>query len=156
MLRIRRGSWPVIAALAVMTGLLAVPSAGAAQQSGTKAAPSSSPAGATMIFTGIRGRVVALDRDSGKEIWSVHLSGGDFVNVVYLEGSLYAATKGEVYCLEAATGKIRWHNALKGYGRGLMTIAASGIPENQGAAVSANKRRKEQEAAAAAAVQPIN
>ena len=29
-----------------------------------------------------------------------------------------AATKGEIFCLESATGRILWNNELKGLGRG--------------------------------------
>lgn len=157
MLRMPCRSCLVLIAAVFFAALLAVPVAAASQEIGTLVASPASTAGATMIFAGIRGRVVAFDRNNGKEVWSTHLSGGDFVNVVFLGESLYASTRGEIFCLEAATGKVRWHNALKGYGRGLMTIAASGIAENQGAVVSATKRRKEQQqhAASAVAIQPI-
>ena len=43
---------------------------------------------------------------------------------------------------------IRWKNPLKGYGLGLMTIAAPGAQDNQVTVVQ--KRRRDQEQAAAA------
>jgi outer membrane protein assembly factor BamB len=100
------------------------------------------------IFVGIKGTVVALDRSSGTEIWRTSLKGSDFVNVVLSEGDLLAATKGEMFCLDAATGQMRWHNRLSGLGLGLITMAPSCA---QGpVAAYAEKRRRHQQAAAAA------
>ena len=77
-----------------------------------------------MIHIGIHGHVLALDRTTGVEIWRTKLK-GDVVNLALEEGDLYATTSGEIYCLDPATGQIRWHNLLKGLGRGLVTIATS-------------------------------
>ncbi len=101
-----------------------------------------------LIFLGIKGCVVALDRATGTEIWNTPLKGTDFVNVVLSEAGLYAATRGEIYSLDQATGHIRWRNPLKGLGWGLVTIAAEGGRGNQASAIM--KRRRDQEAAAAA------
>ena len=60
---------------------------------------------------------------------------------------LYATANGELFCLDPATGDIRWQNPLKGLGRGYITIAASG---NQQAIVMRDKRRRDDEAAPAA------
>ena len=38
---------------------------------------------------------------------------------------LIASTNGYIYCLDPATGDIRWHNPLKGYGMGAPTALAS-------------------------------
>ncbi len=77
------------------------------------------------LFIGIRGTVLAIDRTTGKEVWTSPLKGADFVNVVLDKGQLFAATKGELYCLDPATGHIRWKNELKGMGWGLIAIAPS-------------------------------
>ncbi|HYK90244.1 MAG TPA: hypothetical protein VE398_15825, partial [Acidobacteriota bacterium] len=69
-------------------------------------------------------------------------------NVALSESELYAATKGELFCLDPATGHVRWHNPLKGLGRGLIAIAAAGVETNQ---MSLLERRKREEQAAAAA-----
>jgi outer membrane protein assembly factor BamB len=106
-------------------------------------------AAANLIFVGIKGSVVAIDRATGTEVWSTQLKGTDFVNVVICNDDLYAATRGEIFCLDQGTGSIRWRNALKGYGLGLMTIAAPGAQDNQTTIIQ--KRRREQEEAAAAA-----
>jgi len=78
-----------------------------------------------VIFIGIKGTVVALDRLTGEAVWVTGLKGSDFVNLVIDGDHLYATNKGEVFCLDPATGGIRWHNPLKGMKRGLVTIATS-------------------------------
>jgi len=107
-------------------------------------------AGSDLVFLGIKGNVVALDRATGEEVWRVTLKGDDFVNVVLSEGELYATARGEIYALDQSTGHIRWKNPLKGLGWGMVTIAASAGSGNQAPAVM-TKRRREQAAAAAAA-----
>ncbi len=104
-----------------------------------------------LVFIGIRGRVVALDRASGAQVWVTPLKGHEFVNVALADGDLYAAAKGELFCLDLATGHVRWHNPLKGLGWGLMTIAAPGTQGNQMAMFEKQKRDRQAAAAAAAA-----
>lgn len=99
-----------------------------------------------LIFIGIAGTVVALDRSTGSELWRSKL-GGDFVNLFLQDGDLYAATKGEFFCLDPFSGDIRWQNPLKGLGRGLITIAASSC---QQAVVMREKVQRDAAAAAAA------
>jgi outer membrane protein assembly factor BamB len=101
----------------------------------------------TLIFIGIAGNVVALDRATGQEIWRTALKGGDFVNVILTDGALYATAKGELFCLDPAAGNIRWQNPLKGLGRGLVTIAAS---KEQQLVVMREQQQRDEAAAAAA------
>ena len=98
-----------------------------------------------LIFVGIKGSVLAIDRASGAILWQSHLKGGDFVNVVLQDGDLYAATKGRLYRLDSSTGTVLWKNDLPGYGLGIISIA--GAPP---AAAAADTKRRE--AAGAAAV----
>ncbi len=100
------------------------------------------------LFIGINGKVLAIDRATGREIWRTPLKGGDFVNVIFDDGVLYAATHGELFCLDPATGQVRWHNELKGLGWGLITIAPA---ESQQSVVLRKKKQDEEAAAAAAA-----
>ena len=81
---------------------------------------------AKYVFVGIRGTVIALDRNTGEVIWETHLNGDGFVNLVLVENSLLATTHGEVFCVEGFTGRVRWGNSLKGYGTGIATIATAG------------------------------
>ena len=52
------------------------------------------------IHIGIKGCVLALDRATGQTVWSTRLKGSDFVNLVLEDGALYAANKGEMFCLD--------------------------------------------------------
>ena len=94
-----------------------------------------------VIFVGIKGNVIALDRTTGEAVWMTELKGADFVNVVMDDDNLYATTKGEIFCLDPNTGGLRWHNRLNGMGWGLATIATA----SSGQAVAiAEKRRRDQ------------
>ncbi len=101
----------------------------------------------SVLFIGINGTVLAVDRASGQEIWRTKLKGGDFVNVVLESGDLFAAAHGELYCLDIATGRVRWHNPLKGLGWGPVSIA--GANEQQAALLAAEKQQAEDAAAGA-------
>jgi outer membrane protein assembly factor BamB len=103
-----------------------------------------------LVFIGIKGSVVALNRSTGNQVWATHLKGSAFVNVVLDNGRLYATTYGEVFCIDPLTGEGLWQNPLKGLGLGLATIAAEGITQGASAPVMAEQRREEEEAAAAA------
>ena len=98
-----------------------------------------------MIFIGIHGCAVALDRATGQEVWRTELKGSDFVTVALTGRDLLAATKGRLYCLETATGTLRWQNELSGLGWGLVSIAGTDV-----AAVAELGRRRAAAAAAAA------
>jgi outer membrane protein assembly factor BamB len=100
----------------------------------------------SLVYIGISGSVLALDRATGEEVWRASLKGGDFVNVVLLDGSLFATAKGELFCLDPATGRVRWQNQLKGLGRGLVTIAVS---DGQQPVIMREKQQRDEQAAAA-------
>jgi outer membrane protein assembly factor BamB len=98
------------------------------------------------LFIGIRGCVLAIDRTTGKEVWTTSLKGADFVNVVLDSGQLFAASKGRLYRLDPATGNILWENGLTGMGWGLVSIAQAG----NGNLMAMEETRRQDEAAAAA------
>jgi outer membrane protein assembly factor BamB len=103
-----------------------------------------------LIFIGIRGSVVALNRATGEQVWATHLKGSDFVNVVLQNEAVLASCYGEIFCLDPLTGDALWHNRLKGFGTGLATIATENNPGAGNAPVLAEKRRRDEEAAASA------
>jgi len=102
-----------------------------------------------IIYLGVKGSVVAIDSATGQSIWSTSLKGAEFVNVVLDGNNLFATTRGEIFCLDPQGGGVRWHNPLKGYGLGLITIAGEGISQN--ATLAAEKILRDQQQAAAAA-----
>ena len=107
---------------------------------------------AQLIFIGIKGSVLALDRTTGQHVWTTSLKGSDFVNVVLQDGAVLASCRGEIFCLDPLSGVEIWRNPLKGFGRGLATIATQQNPADGNKGVLAEKRRRDEEAATAAAV----
>ena len=105
-------------------------------------------ASSKFIYLGIKGSVVAMNSANGQQLWATSLKGSEFVNVVLDGNNLYAATRGEIFCLDPNTGIIRWHNPLKGYGWGLVSIAGEGISQNLSALAAEKQRREQQQAAA--------
>jgi hypothetical protein len=101
-----------------------------------------------LLFIGIKGHVLALDRATGDIRWYTPLKGSDFVNVILDGDQVLAATKGEMFCLDATSGALKWQNYLKGFGTGFITIATVNAP-GQGI-VPQQKKARDDEAAAAA------
>ncbi len=68
---------------------------------------------------------------------------------VVLDGDkILAATKGEIFCLDAATGRVLWHNELRGLGFGLLTLATANSPS--GAIVNLAEKKRQEDATAGA------
>jgi outer membrane protein assembly factor BamB len=105
-----------------------------------------------LVFVGIKGSIVALDRSSGQQVWAAHLKGSDFVNVVVQNGVILASCHGEVYCLDPLTGNGLWHNPLKGFGLGLVTIATEGNVEGGNVPLMAERLGRDETAVVAASV----
>jgi len=103
-----------------------------------------------LVFIGIKGSVVALNCATGEQIWATHLKGSDFVNLVLEDRAVLASCCGEIFCLDPFTGNARWHNPLKGFGRGLATIATTQNPGTGATPVLVEKRRRDEEAASSA------
>ncbi len=106
---------------------------------------------ARLIYLGIKGAVIALNSATGGEVWAKKLTGSDFVNVALSGSDLLAATHGELFCLDPQTGIIRWHNPLKGYGWGLISIAAADLQVRPNLAMAEKRRRDEAAAASSSA-----
>jgi outer membrane protein assembly factor BamB len=104
----------------------------------------------TLVFVGIKSSVVALDDRTGTEVWRAKLSGSDYVTVMWDGESLIAANNGEVFRLDPASGATLWRNEMKGFRRGLVTLASSRYPTRGGDAARANKQREADAAAEAA------
>jgi outer membrane protein assembly factor BamB len=91
-----------------------------------------------LIYVGIKGTALALDRATGEEVWRTELKGSDFVNLVLDGGDLLASARGEIFCLDPTSGEIRWNNPLRGLGWGLAAFAGSST-----AAMAEEERRRE-------------
>jgi len=68
--------------------------------------------GGNRVYVGMSGVVLALDKNTGKEVWRTEIATGAFLNVVLLgEEVLVGGAKGLI-CLDARTGEERWRNEL--------------------------------------------
>jgi len=93
-----------------------------------------------------------MDQESGAQLWATDLKGAGFVTLLMDGNHVFAATHGEIYCLNAADGRILWHDPLKGYGFGLVSIATKNGSSNSAALAGEKKRQDDDSAAAGAAV----
>jgi outer membrane protein assembly factor BamB len=71
-----------------------------------------------LIFVGLNGYAVALDRDTGEIVWSNDQMKSGYVTLLLDGDRLIASTNGYIFCLSPLTGEILWHNPMKGYGMG--------------------------------------
>ena len=104
-----------------------------------------------LVFVGIRGSVVALDKSSGGRVWETKLKGSAFVTLLVEGGRVLAGVQGEIFCLDASTGQLLWHDGLKGFGLGLMSIATANGSSDVSAVAAEISRQQEADSSAVAA-----
>ncbi len=77
-----------------------------------------------LVFVGLRGYVAALDRDTGKIVWSNNdLRSGH--TTILLDGDrLIVSCNGYIFCLDPMTGAVRWDNPMSGYGLGVTSLVS--------------------------------
>ena len=81
------------------------------------------------LYVGIKGGVLAMRKSDGSAAWFTKLRrGASFVPLILDGDRIYAASCGEVTCLDATTGAVLWHNELKGYGAGYAALAGASFP----------------------------
>jgi outer membrane protein assembly factor BamB len=71
-----------------------------------------------LIFVGLNGYALALNRETGEIVWSNDQMKSGYVTLLLDGDRLIASTNGYMYSLDPLTGAIQWHNPLKGYGIG--------------------------------------
>lgn len=70
-----------------------------------------------LVFVGLNGYALALNRDTGEIAWSNDKLKDGLPVTLLLDGDrLIVSTGGYIFCLDPLTGKILWNNPLKGYG----------------------------------------
>lgn len=87
-----------------------------------------------LVYVGIKYTVLALDRATGMEVWrtklpKVRFRSGEFVGLALDGDALFATTSGEVFCLDPATGGVRWHNQLAKLGVGVVSVLPASTAE---------------------------
>lgn len=83
-----------------------------------------------LIFVGLNGYAVALDRDTGDIVWSNNELRSGYVTLLLDGDRLIVSTNGYMYCLDPLTGHTLWHNPLSGYGMGAPTAITSARGQN--------------------------
>jgi outer membrane protein assembly factor BamB len=78
-----------------------------------------------LIFVGLNGYALALDRESGEVVWYNDKMKSGYVTLLLDGDRLIVSTNGYMYCLDPLTGNILWHNPLSGYGMGAPTSIVS-------------------------------
>ena len=78
-----------------------------------------------LIFVGLNGYALALDRDTGAIVWSNSEMKSGYVTLLLDFDRLIVSTNGYIYCLDPLTGKILWNNPLKGFGMAAPTSLIS-------------------------------
>lgn len=111
---------------------------------------------AGIVYVGLKGTVIALDRRTGAEAWRAELKGGvgrssSFVTLQRDGDILFAGVGGELYALDPKNGTILWHNPLKGFGYGIPSILGDGEGAASNALPATAAELQRQAAAAAAA-----
>ena len=103
-----------------------------------------------LIYVGIKSSVVALEDRTGTEVWRTKLRGQDYVTVLWDGEALIAANSGEIWRLDPLSGAVIWQNELKGFGRGLVSLASSRRATSSSDSDSAaSKKKRDQDAATA-------
>jgi outer membrane protein assembly factor BamB len=77
-----------------------------------------------LIFVGLNGYVVALDRDTGEVVWSCSELKWGYVSLLLDGDRLIVSTNGYLFCLDPRTGAVLWQNPLRGYGVGVAQLAS--------------------------------
>jgi len=80
---------------------------------------------AQLIFVGLNGYVVALDRETGEIVWSQNNLESGYVTLLLDGDRLIVSCNGYMYALDPLTGDILWNNRMKGYGSGAPTAITS-------------------------------
>lgn len=102
-----------------------------------------------ILVLGLRGSVIAFRRDTGEKLWSLHLKSSGFVTLATDEKRVYAHTGGELFCVDLFSGSSLWHDALKGLGYGLGSLAGMGLGTPAPSAAFERHRQEQADAASA-------
>ncbi len=107
----------------------------------------------SLVYVGIKGHVVALNRITGDIIWKTELKGGSFVQVARDQEFLYATARGELWCINPGDGQVLWQNNLKGMGMDLASITSDApmLPVSEVGQSATTAMRQRQAAGTAAA-----
>lgn len=86
------------------------------------------------LFIGSNGQVAAIDMVTGEVRWQTKLQSGMFcatggadVSVIVRGGFVFAGSQGHLFCLDAESGGVIWHNELSGMGYNDVSLALENV-----------------------------
>ena len=77
-----------------------------------------------LVFVGLNGYTVALDRDTGEIVWSNNELKSGYVTLLLDGDRLIVSTNGYIFCLDPLTGQVLWNNPMHGYGTGVAHLVS--------------------------------
>jgi outer membrane protein assembly factor BamB len=83
-----------------------------------------------ILVVGLKGTLVAFEKNSGRRLWSTKLKSSmssEFVSVLVDDELVYAHTGGEIFCVDLFSGNGVWSDQLPGMGYGIASLALSGM-----------------------------
>jgi outer membrane protein assembly factor BamB len=108
------------------------------------------PPALDLILVATQGRVVALRKSDGVELWRTRLPGmAYFVTLLVDPPHAFAHARGEIHCLDLASGQIIWSNNLPGCGYHLASLAIAGSSAPDSGTIAAIMAQQQQSASAA-------
>jgi outer membrane protein assembly factor BamB len=108
-----------------------------------------------LVFGGLNGRVVALNRDNGEIEWEWRPSNrraAGYVTLILDKDRLIVSVNGYIYAIDPATGEELWENPLKGFGLGIASLASVYNPSSPVFQAQASHAQQQQDAANSAAI----
>jgi outer membrane protein assembly factor BamB len=78
-----------------------------------------------LVFVGLRGYVLALNRDTGEIVWDCSELKSGYTSLLLDGDRLIVSTNGYLYCLDPLTGRVLWSNPLRGYGVGITHLVSA-------------------------------
>ena len=77
-----------------------------------------------LVFVGLNGYALALNRETGELVWSNNKLKSGYVTLLLDGDRLIVSTNGYLYCLDPLTGEVLWGNPLRGYGQGVADLCS--------------------------------
>src|SRR5437764_8588124 len=103
-----------------------------------------------LVFVGLNGYCLALNRETGEIVWSNNKLKSGYVTLLLDGDRLIVSTNGYIFCLDPLTGQILWNNPLRGYGSGTPTSLLSVRGQSPQALIEQAAAQRAAAAAAAA------
>jgi outer membrane protein assembly factor BamB len=102
------------------------------------------------LYVGVRGNVVAYEKSTGLQVWATPLKSSGFVNLLLDGDKVFAHTSGELFAVDAQTGKLLWRDGLTGYGYNVASLVTQSSVANAQTVLAHHLMQQEQRDSSAA------